>query len=166
MRAPNTPPNPKKTRTPPPGPRIRILNRQKRHRLPLRLLRRQTELAVAALGRAWPGRVRELVVVMVSARESARVHREFLADPAATDVITFDHGELIVCPAVAERQRHLEKLSLAAEVLTYIIHGCLHLCGYDDHTERDFQRLRRRQTRLRNQVLRPRPARYQIINFQ
>jgi probable rRNA maturation factor len=81
------------------------------------------------------------------------VHAEFLDDPAPTDVISFEHGELIVCPEVAEQQRHIENLSLAEEVLTYIIHGCLHLCGYDDHSDADFQRMRRKQTQIRNRVL-------------
>jgi probable rRNA maturation factor len=105
------------------------------------------------LGKAWPSRLGELAIILVSAKESARVHDEFLADPAPTDVISFDHGELIICPAVAAQQRHIEGLSLAAEVLTCIIHGCLHLCGYDDHSDKDFNRMRRKQTQVRNKVL-------------
>lgn len=75
-----------------------------------------------------------------------------MQDPTPTDVITFDHGEILVCPAVAERQRHAEGLSLEDEVLTYILHGLLHLCGLNDHKERDFQRMRREQSRLLAQV--------------
>jgi probable rRNA maturation factor len=89
---------------------------------------------------------------MVSEAESGRVHAEFLNDPTPTDVITFADGELIICPAVADRQRHIEGLTLPAEVLTYIIHGCLHLCGYDDRADADFQTMRRAQTRLRRQI--------------
>ena len=80
------------------------------------------------------------------------MHDEFMQDPAATDVITFEHGELIVCPAVAERQRHLEKLSLEAEILTYIIHGCLHLCGMEDHSDNGFKQMKLRQTRIRKKL--------------
>ena len=93
---------------------------------------------------------------MVAPGESGKIHAEFLRDPAPTDVITFDHGdagELIVCPAVADRQRHLENLSLSDEVLTYIIHGLLHLIGQDDLTAAAFAAMRRRQTMLRNKVL-------------
>ncbi|MDR2462307.1 MAG: rRNA maturation RNase YbeY [Verrucomicrobiales bacterium] len=131
---------------------MRLCNRQRR-KLPLRRLKRQTELAVSALEKKLPPRLREVNVVMVSEAESARVHAEFLNDPTPTDVITFADGELIICPAVADRQRHVEGLSLSAEVLTYIIHGLLHLCGYDDHTEKDFHAMRRKQTQIRNKVL-------------
>jgi probable rRNA maturation factor len=78
----------------------------------------------------------------------ARVHRDYLDDPTPTDVITFDHGEILICPAVANRQRQAEGLSLEDEVLTYILHGLLHLTGLDDHRDKDFVRMRREQTRL------------------
>lgn len=80
------------------------------------------------------------------------MHAAFLDDPAPTDVITFDHGEILVCPAVAERQRKAEGLTLEDEVLTYILHGLLHLSGLDDHQERDFRRMRREQQRLLDRV--------------
>jgi len=105
------------------------------------------------LGKSWPVALHELDIVIVGPRESGRVHAEFLDDPTPTDVISFEHGELIICPDVAEQQRHIEELSLEEEVLTYIIHGCLHLCGYDDHSDRDFHRMRREQTRIRKLIL-------------
>ena len=76
-----------------------------------------------------------------------------MQDPAATDVITFEHGELVVCPAVAERQRCMEKLPLEQELLTYIIHGCLHLCGMEDHTDKGFRQMKLRQTQIRKKIL-------------
>ncbi len=93
-------------------------------------------------------------VVLVDEAESARVHREFLQDPSPTDVITFEHGELVICPAVAEQQRHIEGLSLEHEILTYVIHGCLHLCGMEDHTERGFKAMRSLQAKIRKSILR------------
>jgi len=75
-----------------------------------------------------------------------------MGDPAPTDVITFDHGEILVCPAVADKQRKAEGLSLHDEVLTYILHGLLHLCGLDDLTQKDFNLMRREQSRLLQKV--------------
>jgi len=43
-------------------------------------------------------------------------------------------------------------LSLHDEVLTYILHGLLHLCGLDDLTQKDFNRMRREQSRLLQKV--------------
>jgi probable rRNA maturation factor len=84
---------------------------------------------------------------------SVRVHEEFFQDPHPTDVMTFMHGELIICPAVAQKQKKLEGLSLEDELLTYIIHGLLHLCGWDDQTEKEFLSMRQEQTRLRNIII-------------
>jgi probable rRNA maturation factor len=83
-----------------------------------------------------------------------KVHAEFMRDPTPTDVITFEHGEILVCPAVAEKQRKATGLTLHHEVLTYILHGLLHLCGLDDHSEKDFARMGREQGKLL-QKLRP-----------
>lgn len=87
-------------------------------------------------------------IYFVGKKNIADLHGRFLNDPTPTDVITFHHGEIFICPAVAERQRKTTRLSLHDEVLTYIIHGMLHLCGWDDHSKRDFERMRRRQERM------------------
>jgi rRNA maturation RNase YbeY len=38
------------------------------------------------------------------------------------------------------------------EALLYVIHGCLHLCGYDDRTPTRARRMRREQARLLNEL--------------
>ncbi|MDD5262969.1 MAG: rRNA maturation RNase YbeY [Methylacidiphilales bacterium] len=149
MPASNTP---KSKENPPPG--IRISNLQNRYRISTRRLQNQSEKIPALLQKKWPGTLALLEIVLVDEAESARVHREFLQDPSPTDVITFEHGELVICPAVAERQRHIEGLSLEDEILTYIIHGCLHLCGMEDHTERGFKAMRALQAKIRGNILR------------
>lgn len=73
-------------------------------------------------------------------------------DPAPTDVITFHHGEIFVCPAIAQSQRKESGLSLHDETLTYILHGFLHLCGQDDHTPTDFTKMALLQSTLLNLV--------------
>jgi probable rRNA maturation factor len=91
--------------------------------------------------------------VFVTPFVSARVHQEFFQDPSPTDVMTFMHGELIICPAVAFKQKTMEGLSFEDEILTYIIHGLLHLCGWDDQTDQSFLAMQREQKRLRDKVL-------------
>ena len=133
--------------------KIKIHNRQK-HPLPaMRNLQKRAEAIPGLLGKAWPVGLTLVEVILVDERESSRVHQEFMHDSSATDVITFEHGELVICPAVAERQRGLEKLSLEAEILTYIIHGCLHLCGMEDHTDAGFRQMKLRQTQIRKKLI-------------
>jgi len=103
--------------------------------------------------------VTHVEVNLVTSSVSARVHREFFQDPTPTDVMSFMHGELIICPAVAAKQRHLENLSLSDELLTYIIHGLLHLCGWDDQTDQGFSAMQVEQTRIRQMLLSSKPKR-------
>ena len=76
-----------------------------------------------------------LEVAFVSSAESDRIHREFMNVPGETDVITFLHGELIICPWVAKQQAEEHGEPLLRELLRYIIHGMLHLAGHQDDQE-------------------------------
>jgi probable rRNA maturation factor len=84
----------------------------------------------------------------------ARVHGDFFDDPTPTDVITFPHGEVLICPAVAEEQRHAYRRSLNEEILLYGIHGLLHLAGRRDDTGPGFRRMAREQEAILARVIR------------
>lgn len=75
----------------------------------------------------------ELEVTLLSDLEIAGVHGEFLDDPTPTDVITFHHGEILISLETAARQAPLHGFNAADEVTLYLIHGLLHLAGWDDH---------------------------------
>ena len=82
------------------------------------------------------GYVESLDIAFVSAAESDRIHREFMCIDGATDVITFLHGELIICPTVAKIQAAEHAEPLLRELLRYIVHGMLHLAGHLDDQEK------------------------------
>ncbi|SDU19975.1 probable rRNA maturation factor [Verrucomicrobium sp. GAS474] len=73
-------------------------------------------------------------ISLVSAAEIGRIHGEFLDDPTPTDVITFDHGEILICPLVAEAQGKDHGRTMEEELLLYGIHGLLHIQGWSDLT--------------------------------
>jgi len=99
-----------------------------------------------------PQHLDTIEVTFLTPAAIGKVHAEFMRDPTPTDVITFEHGEILVCPAVAEKQRKATGLTLHHEVLTYILHGLLHLSGLDDQNDQDFVRMRREQTQLLKKV--------------
>lgn len=74
----------------------------------------------------------EAEISLVDDPTIARLHDDFMGIPGATDVITFDHGEIIVSLDTAARVAAELDRSTADEVLLYCIHGLLHLHGYDD----------------------------------
>ena len=79
-------------------------------------------------------------VALVDDSESDRVHREFMGIEGATDVITFDHGEIVIGVEVAKRQAAEYGEPELRELIRYLVHGLLHLAGHEDEAE-DARRL-------------------------
>ena len=101
----------------------------------------------------------EISLALVDDAEIQRVNREFLGHDYATDVISFVlndeaspldekrssrvaesapphlEGELIVSTETALREAAAHGWTPADELLLYVVHGLLHLCGYDDLTD-------------------------------
>lgn len=92
-----------------------------------------------------------LSVVFVSDAELARLHELHLGDPSPTDVMAFDLGEFGSGPAAevyvsVDRARAVARtrdLAPERELALYVVHGCLHLCGFDDHSPTQRARMRR-----------------------
>jgi probable rRNA maturation factor len=80
-------------------------------------------------------------IAFVSTDASDRTHQQFMGISGATDVITFLHGELVICPQVAVAQAAEHGEPLLRELLRYLIHGLLHLGGYDDQDDTERQEM-------------------------
>lgn len=87
-------------------------------------------------------------ITLLDDDEMARLHGEYLNDATATDVITFEHGELLIGIEVAARQATEYGSSLNREIALYGIHGMLHLSGYDDRNAADARSMEKRQEEL------------------
>ncbi len=92
----------------------------------------------------------ELSIAFVDRDYIAQLHDQFMGDPSPTDVITFppdpdldQAGEIIVCPQVAMQFSKKENLAFTDELSLYLIHGYLHLCGFDDIEDSDRVLMRR-----------------------
>ena len=104
----------------------------------------------------------EFSLALVGDRRMAELHQEFMDIPGSTDALTFelDHdargrvtaGEVVVCVPYAQREARRRKVAARNELLLYALHGMLHLCGYDDRTDRDFATMHRREDEILNQL--------------
>jgi probable rRNA maturation factor len=94
------------------------------------------------------GSLAEVGVSIVSPSVMSRVHKEFLDIDGPTDVITFPYGEILVCAAVAAENAGHYGNSLDDEVALYIIHGLLHLNGFDDLSAAPARRMRSQQAKI------------------
>ncbi len=117
-----------------------------------RLRDRVTEALGRLGGSGWPPDLEFLEVSLVPDAEIARIHGEFLGDPAPTDVITFGHGEIIVGVEVAAREARERGWPLERELLLYVIHGLLHLKGLDDGTPGEREEMTRAQEAILDAV--------------
>src|SRR3954467_8105529 len=139
---------------------ITIINRQRAVRVDLASLRkfaRRALIECLKLQRRNLGLLADLPevsVVLVSDKRIAEIHRRFMNDPAPTDVITFDHGEILISTQTAKRQARQFGTSLARELRLYLVHGLLHLSGFDDKTRKGAAEMKRVQEKLVDRVLR------------
>ena len=107
----------------------------------------------------------ELGIVLVSAKEMASLNESFLGHEGPTDVITFDYsesgtpagirGEIFICVSEAERQAKLFGTDWQSEVVRYIIHGILHLAGYDDLHPVARKKMKHQENRLMSKLWQP-----------
>ena len=116
-----------------------------------RLLPDQAVVRVVAAALAHGGRPGlALAVVFVQDEALTELHRRHLADPTPTDVLTFDlgedgpgpAGELYVSVDRARRVAARRSMSVERELSLYVVHGVLHLCGYDDREPAERERMR------------------------
>ena len=88
-------------------------------------------------------------VTIVSDRVIADLHLRFMNVKGPTDVITFDHGEIIISAPMAKIYAEKFGKPLDHEIGLYIIHGLLHLNGYKDKAPADARAMHK----LQNQIL-------------
>ena len=133
---------------------IQVHNRQRSVRVRLPWLRSFADIALekcreySADQRFALKQIEEVEVTIVSDRVIADVHQRFMNIPGATDVITFEHGEIVTSAQTAAAYAGQYGHGVDQELALYIVHGLLHLNGYDDLTRSDAARMRRTQQHI------------------
>lgn len=143
---------------------LEVVNRQKALPLDLPKIRRTVRAILKQLGVAEA----RLSVVFVTDGEMRKINRTYLQHDYTTDVLSFNltapvtgtarlpaalrsaalEGDVIVCPAMARRQAKVYACAPQDELTLYLIHGILHLLGYDDHGADAVRRMRRKEAEL------------------
>lgn len=99
----------------------------------------------------------ELTCVFVSRQKIAALNRRFLGRTYATDVLAFDlrqpgedvlRGDVIVSTDAVIKQSRQFGQKVPDELLLYVVHGILHLLGYDDHSPKDIAAMRAEEQRI------------------
>ena len=89
---------------------------------------------------------------IVGARESRALNNAFRKKDCATNVLTFRYddmsGDIVLCHPVIRREARAQGKSVAAHYAHLVVHGCLHLRGYDHEKKRDAARMEAREIRI------------------
>lgn len=126
-----------------------------------RAIARWARLAVGSAGAGC-----ELSVRVVARGESQRLNVRYRGKDYATNVLSFPAavaqarhlGDLVICAAVVRREALAQGKPLAAHWAHLVIHGCLHLLGFDhERGAADARRMERREIALLAQLGLPDP---------
>jgi probable rRNA maturation factor len=129
---------------------VTVCNRQRRWKVNSRLLR-QIAVRVLTLVGATEDR---LNVVLVDDAAIARLNKQFHRRDGSTDILTFDYGagdvtgELVISVEHAVTQARRFRSTPSRELALYVVHGILHLHGYNDLSPRPRTRMRAAEGRL------------------
>jgi len=109
-------------------------------------------------------------VSVVGDRDIRRLHARYLGRRRATDVMAFNLeggpvtglllGEVVISADTALRQSRRVRVPVALEIDLLLVHGILHLVGWDDHTPAEARRMHEREREILSAPRhRPIPAR-------
>jgi probable rRNA maturation factor len=132
--------------------RARTINHSRLRRLAINLVTGQ--LALHSV---------DVAICLVGDEEMIALNQGYLRHAGSTDVITFDYlertrsesaakgeiqGDIFICIPEALRQARRFRTSWQAELVRYLVHGVLHLAGYDDRRAAARRKMKRRENQL------------------
>src|SRR5579862_9134627 len=104
-------------------------------------------------------RARQVSVVLVGEQRSRSLNRHYRGRDKSTNVLSFPAspiarrsagllGDLVICPVVLRAEAREQHKDIRSHWAHMVVHGMLHLLGYDHERERDAQRMERREVRV------------------
>ena len=131
---------------------VEVVNRQRRLKLDTEAWSTFADKALHAIGKSEPS----ATIAFVSDKRIRELNRQFRGIDKATDVLSFpaeeklNLGDIAVSVDTAAVQAKENGLTLEGEIAQLILHGLLHLCGYDHET--DNGEMNRFELKLRRQL--------------
>ncbi|QSX34609.1 rRNA maturation RNase YbeY [Shewanella avicenniae] len=113
--------------------------------------------ATLAIGNAMP--VAEMTIRLVDEAESQQLNHEYRGKDKPTNVLSFPFeappgidlpllGDLVICVPVVEQEAAEQGKPLQAHWAHMVVHGCLHLLGYDHIEDEEAEEMESIETQL------------------
>jgi len=109
-------------------------------------------LSLDKLGTKISKKFSELSIAIVDDEKIKALNKKYLNKDRITDVLAFDYGEIIICLDQAKRQAKELNLSTEQELAILLIHGILHLAGYNDRIKKDKEKMFKQQNKTFKEV--------------
>lgn len=74
---------------------------------------------------------RDLSIAIVGEQRMRGINKKYCNKDESTDVLSFDMGEILICPSQVERNAKRYKTTFKKELTHVLIHGILHLLSYE-----------------------------------
>lgn len=105
----------------------------------------------------------ELDIAFVDCRSMRRLNKRYKGSSRLTDVLSFEMdaegagpkrpvGAIAICPGMARKNAKIFGTRFEDELALYVIHGILHLCGYDDETKAEREKMSKRQDAILRRI--------------
>ncbi|MCX5668129.1 MAG: rRNA maturation RNase YbeY [Candidatus Omnitrophica bacterium] len=124
---------------------IAVSNLNKKHRIDEKLIK---IIVVNILKILKKSSNAKLEIVFLSDRAIKPLNKRYKGTDRATDVLSFDLGscgQILISSDMALRNSRVFNTLIEKELVLYVIHGILHLYGYDDRKPSDKLRMFRKQ---------------------
>lgn len=113
---------------------------------------------INSLSKEMKFKVKSLEINFISGYEIEVLNKAYLKHNNSTDIITFNYsdpkdildGEIFISIDDAKENAKIFKVSYKNEISRLIIHGILHLLGFDDKNKKDKIIMKRKENRLLN----------------
>jgi len=136
---------------------IEVVNRQRYRKMGLRIWENFAAQALQAIGL----HRQSATIAFVSSRRMRQLNKRYRGIDRSTDVLSFPNGgdlvddksslgDIAIAVDEAEKQARQNGLEFEQEIAQLILHGLLHLCGYDHDTDRG--EMNRLELRLRKKL--------------
>ena len=114
--------------------------------------------AVSELKKEFDFEISSLVISFVTSEEIIQINKKYLKHNYSTDIITFDYSkekknldaEIFISINDAEYNAKRYGVNIGEEIIRLIVHGMLHLIGYNDKKKQDKILMKKEEERLLN----------------
>jgi len=115
---------------------LKIFNKAESFKVPSLKMKRVFGVFLERYGRLL--KTCEVSIIFVKKNEMKSLNERWKGGSGATDVLSFDYGEIYICPDVADKYRKDYGTTIVEEILFLFVHGLLHIAGFTHENEKKF----------------------------